>query len=51
MAIFLIEESRKKVSKYKYYLESLPKNYSHFPIFFDDVEYNELEGSPLIEEI
>lgn len=37
-ATFILLEKRNPASVYKAYVESLPNNYSNFPIFFNEEE-------------
>ena len=50
-ACFLLEESLNPLSKWKCYLESLPDNYSTIPIYYDQKQLDELEGSMTIKKI
>ena len=37
--------------KFKAYLDSLPKNVSDYPVFFDDKTLKHLKGSPFLNDI
>lgn len=47
LAIFLLEESKKSDSKWKFYLDTFPKNLNNFPIFYNENELELLKGSDL----
>jgi len=45
---FILLEQRNPHTKWKHYLEILPKNYENFPIFFTEEEKNCFKGSPFL---
>ncbi len=45
---FVLQELHNPDSKWKYYLDILPKDYSNFPIFYTNNEFKLLEGSPFL---
>jgi histone-lysine N-methyltransferase SETD3 len=51
LTTFVLYERLKKNSKWKSYFEILPKDYTNFPIFFDEEELNLLKGSPFLNTI
>jgi histone-lysine N-methyltransferase SETD3 len=52
LSSFILQEQEKgDESKWKFYLDILPKDYSNFPIFFTDEELCLLEGSPFLQQI
>jgi len=51
LAIYLLEEIASGKSKYKPYLDILPKDHSCFPINFSTEELTELIGSPFLFQI
>ena len=53
LCCFVLQERRKKDTKFDSYLDILPKDLGCFPIFFTDEEKTWLQGSPfltLVEE-
>lgn len=51
LSTFVLYERKKKNSKWKYYFDILPKDYSNFPIFYKEEELNLLKGSPFLSTI
>ena len=51
LAIYLMQEGKKKDSPYKEYLNMLPKSFSQFPIFFTEDEKVFLKGSPFLDQV
>jgi len=49
LSTFLMQERRKKESIWHPYLDILPKNFSNFPVFFDEEDKKWLQGSPFLE--
>lgn len=49
LSCFIMQERRKPVSPFQYYIDILPKNFSNFPIFFTDEEKQWLKGSPFLD--
>ena len=49
MATYLLSEKMKPIEKrfHHTYLDTLPKSYYNFPIFFKDEDLNYLEGSSI----
>jgi histone-lysine N-methyltransferase SETD3 len=50
-SFILNEKLLKEQSKWKFYLDLLPQDYSNFPIFFTEKEMTYLEGSPFKTQI
>jgi histone-lysine N-methyltransferase SETD3 len=48
---YVLQEFHNPDSKWKYYLDILPKDYSNFPIFYTEEELKLLEGSPFLNTI
>lgn len=48
---FVLHELHNPDSKWKCYLDILPKDYSNFPIFYTEEELTLLEGSPFLNMI
>ncbi len=46
--LLLQEQAKKEDSKWFDYIQILPKDYSNFPVFFNDEELKLLEGSPFL---
>jgi hypothetical protein len=51
LSTYLLTEKIKNNSLFKHYIDTLPKDYNNFPIFFTDEEILYLEGSPFISKI
>ena len=51
LSILLLQEKINPISKWKHYLEILPKLYINFPVFYKAEEMKELEGSPFLDQI
>jgi histone-lysine N-methyltransferase SETD3 len=51
LSTLLLIEKADPNSKWKLYLDILPKSYNNFPVFYQPEEFNELEGSPFLEQI
>jgi histone-lysine N-methyltransferase SETD3 len=51
LSSFLLKEIHNIESKWKHYIDILPKDYSNFPIFFSDEELGLLAGSPFLMNI
>jgi len=52
LSTFVMQERRKGTdSKWYSYLDILPKNFSNFPVFFEEDDKAWLEGSPFLEQI
>jgi histone-lysine N-methyltransferase SETD3 len=51
LCCLLMEQRRLINSKFKHYLEILPKSYTNFPIFFSIDEKQLLKGSPFLQQI
>lgn len=51
LSTFVITEMKNPHTKWKFFLESLPKSVSNFPIFFEEEEKNLLVGSPFAPQI
>ncbi len=47
----LQEEERGAESFFHPFIDVLPKSFENFPIFFDDEEKKELEGSPFLKQV
>lgn len=47
----LSEKLKNEESRWKHYLDILPKDYSSFPIFYTDEELSLLDGSPFKQQI
>jgi len=48
-AVFLMQERKNPNSKFKAYLDILPKSHDDFPIFFTDAEKEFLKGSSFLD--
>lgn len=48
LSTFVLYERKNADSKWQYYFDILPKDYSNFPIFFTDEELKLLKGSPFL---
>ena len=48
LAIVLLQEKINNDSKWKHYIDVLPKSYNNFPVFFNDNELEYLKGSPFL---
>jgi histone-lysine N-methyltransferase SETD3 len=48
LSSFLLQEIHNSNSKWKHYIDILPKDYTNFPIFFTDDELGLLTGSPFL---
>jgi histone-lysine N-methyltransferase SETD3 len=46
LSSFLLQKIHNPDSKWKHYIDILPKDYSNFPIFYTDEELELLKGSP-----
>ena len=46
---YLLQEWLKKETDFAAYLDILPKNLNEFPIFFGDLEFETLKGSPFLD--
>jgi histone-lysine N-methyltransferase SETD3 len=51
LSCYILNEKINPKSKWKPYLDILPKDYSNFPIFYNDTELNLLQGSPFKDQI
>ena len=51
LSTYLLTEKNKNDSLFKCYIDTLPRDYNNFPIFFNDEEMIMLEGSPFISKI
>jgi len=51
LSSFILLELNNPQSKWKYYLDILPKSYENFPIFFNDEEKSWFIGSPFLKQI
>jgi histone-lysine N-methyltransferase SETD3 len=51
LSSFILNELKNPNTKWKSYLDILPKDYSSFPIFYTDEELTALEGSPFLQQI
>jgi histone-lysine N-methyltransferase SETD3 len=51
LSTFIMQERRKPDTIWFSYLDILPKNFSNFPVFFEDDDKKWLEGSPFLEQI
>lgn len=51
LAAFLLQEKENKESFFKPYIDCLPKHYRNMPVFFEQSELKELEGSFTLEMI
>lgn len=51
LSIFLLNEKANTDSKWKHYLDILPKSYHNFPVFYKSEEFKELEGSPFLQQV
>jgi histone-lysine N-methyltransferase SETD3 len=49
LSTYIMQEIRKPDSKWHIYIDILPKNFSNFPIFFDDNDKKWLKGSPFLD--
>jgi histone-lysine N-methyltransferase SETD3 len=50
LTTYILQEKYNKNSKWKYYLDILPQDYTNFPIFYTDGELKYLEGSPFLSK-
>jgi histone-lysine N-methyltransferase SETD3 len=50
-ACYLLSQSINELSKWKYYLNALPENYSTVPIYFNQNQLLELQGSMTLKKI
>lgn len=50
-AVFLMQEARNPNSKFKAYLDILPRAHDDFPIFFTDEEKELLKGSSFLDMV
>ena len=50
-ATYIMEERRKEVSFFAKYLDTLPRTFDNFPIFYTPEELVWLDGSPMLEYI
>ena len=48
-ATYIMEERRKEVSFFAKYLDTLPRTFDNFPIFYTPEELAWLDGSPILE--
>lgn len=48
---FILNEMKNPNTKWRHYLDILPKDYSSFPIFYSEEELKWLEGSPFLIQI
>lgn len=48
LSTYLLKERDNKNSRWRPYLDMLPKDYNSFPVFFSDEELKFLEGSPFL---
>lgn len=51
LSCYIMQERRKPDSFWWPYMDVLPKNFSNFPIFFEDEDKKWLEGSPFLDQI
>jgi len=51
LSSFILLELNNPNSKWKHYLDILPKNFDNFPIFFSDEEKSYFKGSPFLSKI
>ncbi|WNG17572.1 SET domain-containing histone-lysine N-methyltransferase [Cystobacter fuscus] len=51
LAAFLLQEREREDSTWKPYLELLPKDFSHLPLFFTEEELSLLKGSAMLREV
>ena len=51
LSSFILLELHSSQSKWKPYLDILPKSYENFPIFFNDEEKSYFKGSPFLSNI
>jgi len=51
LSSYVLQEKRKKDSKWEPYLDMLPKEMRSFPIFFTPEEKKWLEGSPFLDQV
>ena len=52
LSTFLLQERAKgDESKWKPYIDIIPKDYSNFPVCFDENELKLLEGSPFLRKL
>jgi histone-lysine N-methyltransferase SETD3 len=51
LSSFLLQELHNPNSKWKHYIDILPKDYTNFPIFFTDEELKLFTGSPFLANI
>jgi len=50
-ATYIMEERRKEDSLFSKYLDTLPRTFDNFPIFYTPEELAWLDGSPMLEYI
>ena len=48
LTTFLLQERINPLTKWKNYIDIIPKSYDNFPVFFDEEERKLLEGSPFL---
>jgi histone-lysine N-methyltransferase SETD3 len=51
LSTILLQEKINNDSKWKHYIDIIPKTYNNFPMFYKPEELIELQGSPLLEQI
>jgi histone-lysine N-methyltransferase SETD3 len=51
LSIYLLQEKYNENTKWKHYLNILPKSYNNFPIFYSSDEFKLLRGSPFLQQI
>lgn len=51
LSCLLMEQRREPDSKFKTYIDILPKSYTNFPIFYSPEEKQLLKGSPFFDQI
>ena len=51
LSCFLLQEKQNINSKWKDYYNIMPTDFSQFPIFFNDTEFDQLKGSPFLSNI
>ena len=51
LTTYVLQERRNLTSKWKFFLDILPKTMENFPIFFSESEEVHLEGSPFLEQV
>lgn len=49
LSTFIMQEKRKPDTIWDAYIDILPKNFSNFPIFFNEEEKKWLKGSPFLD--